>query len=365
MVPSMDPKHTIEQYLRQAWDVGATDIIISATLPPHMRRGGTLEPMEWTEALSPEETDLLAKSLLSPALREVFEREKDVDFSWSWGDQARVRGSAYTQQGHTSIALRIIPSNIKSMADLGLPEIMYEISQYSKGFVLVCGPTGSGKSTTLAAIINEINVRGGAHILTIEDPVEYVHLPKGCVVSQREVGTDTPSFKRALRSALREDPDILLVGEMRDNESIEIALTMAETGHLVFGTLHTNDAPSAIDRVVDTFPAEEQSQIRVQLAGSLSAVVAQRLIPKIGGGLVATYEILIANHAVRAQIREGRTSQLPNIMMTSANQGMILMERHLFGLVNTGVVTAETALSVAPRPDDLQQQLRSAGLDGH
>jgi twitching motility protein PilT len=339
----MDAARDIEKYLTEAWDLGATDILISTGLPPYIRLKGELSAMEWTEPLTAQDTRALVNHLLNPELLDIFREQKDVDFSWSWGDRARVRGSAYTQQGNISIALRIIPATVRTMAELGLPDVMYDISKFSKGFVLVCGPTGSGKSTTLAAIINEINVRGGSHILTIEDPVEYIHPPKGCVVSQREVGTDTPSFTRALRSALREDPDVLLVGEMRDEESIEIALTMAETGHLVFGTLHTNDAPSAIDRVIDVFDSGEQAQIRTQLTGSLSAIVAQRLLPRIEGGLVATYEVLIANHAVRAQIRERRTSQLPNIMLTSAESGMMLMEKHLFGLVTTGVITARTA----------------------
>jgi twitching motility protein PilT len=235
------------------------------------------------------------------------------------------------------------------------------IAQLPRGFVLVTGPTGSGKSTTLASIVDKINMTRACHILTIEDPVEYVHNHKMSAVSQREVGLDSPSFDRALRSALREDPDVLLIGEMRDIDSIQIALTMAETGHLVFATLHTNDAPQAIDRIIDVFPAWRQEQTRVQLASSLSAIIAQRLIPRIGGGMVAAYEVLIATHPVRNLIREGRSNQIANVMFTNAKEGMQTMENSLAMLINENIITYEDALGVSGRPKELVRTLEQMG----
>jgi twitching motility protein PilT len=231
------------------------------------------------------------------------------------------------------------------------------VSEQPRGFVLVTGPTGSGKSTTLASIVNSINENRACHILTIEDPVEYVHNHKTSAVNQREVGLDSPSFDRALRSALREDPDVLLIGEMRDIDSIQIALTMAETGHLVFATLHTNDAPQAIDRIIDVFPAWRQEQTRVQLAASLCAVIAQRLVPRIGGGMVAAFEVLIATHPVRNLIREGRSNQLQNVMFTNQKEGMQTLENSLAALVVENVITYEDAMSTTAHPKELIRTL--------
>jgi twitching motility protein PilT len=287
----------------------------------------------------------------------TFEEQLDVDFAFSWLDRARIRGSIFTQRGQTALALRVIPARIPTFEDLGLPEIANWVAGQPRGFVLVTGPTGSGKSTTLASIVDKINETRACHILTIEDPVEYVHNHKMSAVSQREVGLDSPSFDRALRSALREDPDVLLIGEMRDIDSIQIALTMAETGHLVFATLHTNDAPQAIDRIIDVFPAWRQEQTRVQLAASLNTVIAQRLIPRIGGGMVAAYEVLIATSPVRNLIREGRTNQLQNVMFTSAKDGMQTLENSLAKLVVDKVITYEDAMSVTAHPKELVRTL--------
>jgi twitching motility protein PilT len=281
----------------------------------------------------------------------------DVDFSFSYLDRARIRGSIFTQRGQTSLALRLIPTKIPSFAELGLPFAADMIAELPRGFVLFTGPTGSGKSTSLASIIDKINSTRACHILTIEDPVEYVHFHKLAAVSQREVGLDSPSFDRALRSALREDPDVLLIGEMRDIDSIQIALTMAETGHLVFATLHTNDAPQAIDRIIDVFPAWRQEQTRVQLASSLSAVVAQRLIPKIGGGMVAAYEVLVATNPVRNLIREGRSNQLSNVMFTNSKEGMQTLENSLARLVIDEVVSYEDAMANTAHPKELVRTL--------
>jgi twitching motility protein PilT len=293
---------------------------------------------------------------------EIFESRKDVDFSFSWYDKARIRGNAFTQKGDIALALRMIPSAIPSFEQLGLPAVANRLAVLPRGFVLVTGPTGSGKSTTLASIIDHINDNRDAHVLTIEDPIEYVHNHKRSAINQREIGTDSGSFERALRSALREDPDILLIGEMRDLESIQIALTMAETGHLVFATLHTNDASQAIDRIIDVFPAWRQDQIRVQLSASLAAVVAQRLVPKIGGGMVATFEVLIATSASRNMIREGKSNQLRNIMSTSAGDGMQTLEMSLADLIRTGTITYEDALTITTYPKELARELGRTGV---
>jgi twitching motility protein PilT len=347
----------LEEFIQTLWDRKGTDLILTATTEPRIRVGGTLMVIDGSQPLESEVVDAMVMGLLSEEQKSTLKEQKDVDFSFAWGDQARIRGSAYNQSGYMAMALRIIPVRIPTIEELGLPPYALEIANSSKGFVLVTGPTGSGKSTTLAAIINHINTERGVHILTVEDPVEYVHKHKRAMVSQREVGEDTPSFARALRSALREDPDVLLVGEMRDNESIGIALTMAETGHLVLGTLHTNDAPQAIDRVIDVFPTDGQEQIRVQLGAALGAVIAQRLVPRIGGGLVAAYEVLVATHPVRNLIREGRTSQIPNTMTTSSKDGMLMMEKSLYDLIKSDTITVDDAMDVAPRPKELQRML--------
>jgi twitching motility protein PilT len=300
--------------------------------------------------------------MLNPEQEAIFAEHLDVDFSFSWLDRARLRGSLFTQRGQSALALRIIPAGIPSFDELGLPAAAEWLANLPRGFVLVTGPTGSGKSTTLASIINRINETRSLHILTIEDPVEYVHAHKMSAVSQREVGLDSPSFDRALRSALREDPDVLLIGEMRDIESIQIALTMAETGHLVFGTLHTNDAPQAIDRIIDVFPAWRQEQTRVQLAASLAAVIAQRLVPRIDGGMVAAFEVLIATNPVRNLIRENRSNQLQNVMMTNSREGMQTLETSLVNLITQGTISYEEALTVSAHPKELVRALDQLGV---
>ncbi len=260
-----------------------------------------------------------------------------------------------------ALALRMIPSDIPTFDELGLPPVAEWLARLPRGLVLLTGPTGSGKSTTLASIIDRINETRSVHILTIEDPIEYVHKHRLSAVTQREVGTDSPSFERALRSALREDPDVLLVGEMRDLESIQLALTLAETGHLVFSTLHTNDASQAIDRIIDVFPAWRQDQIRVQLGSSLGAVVAQRLVRRIGGGMVAAFEILIANNPVRNIIREGKTHQLPNLITTNQSEGMCSLESSLADLVLAQIIDYEEALAISSHPKELTRLVGQRG----
>ena len=347
----------IDPWIQILWDERGSDLLLSADSAPRIRVDGQLRPIEGAQVLSASEIDDIGLPLLTPVQQQIFEEQLDVDFAFSWRDKARIRGSIFTQRGHTALALRVIPARIPSFEELGLPWAANWVAQQPRGFVLVTGPTGSGKSTTLASIIDKINTDRAAHILTIEDPVEYVHNHKKSAVSQREVGLDSPSFDRALRSALREDPDILLIGEMRDIDSIQIALTMAETGHLVFATLHTNDASQAIDRIIDVFPAWRQEQTRVQLAASLSAVIAQRLVPKIGGGMVAAFEVLIATSPVRNLIREGRSNQLQNVMFTNTKEGMQTLENSLAQLVVDKVITYDDAMTITAHPKELARTL--------
>jgi twitching motility protein PilT len=344
------------------WDQKGSDLLLAGDSAPRVRVDGKLRPVEGAPLLTGAQIHELVRPLLTSGQLETLETSQDVDFAFSWLDRARLRGSAFTQRGETALALRMIPSRIPSFDDLGLPTTAEWMANLPRGFVLVTGPTGSGKSTTLASVIDRINETRACHILTIEDPVEYVHHHKLAAVSQREVGLDSPSFDRALRSALREDPDVLLVGEMRDIESIQIALTMAETGHLVFATLHTNDAPQAIDRIIDVFPAWRQEQTRVQLSASLGAIIAQRLIPRVGGGMVAAFEVLIATNPVRNLIREGRSNQLLNVMTTNQKEGMRTLETSLAELIAAGTVTYEDALEVSAHPKELARALSTAGV---
>jgi twitching motility protein PilT len=352
----------IEPWLEILWDQKGSDLLLAGDSAPRIRVDGKLRPVEGAPVLSGDQIDTLVRTLLTPSQKTTLDTEQDVDFAFSWLDRARLRGSAFTQRGETALALRMIPSRIPSFSELDLPQAADWLAGLPRGFVLVTGPTGSGKSTTLASVIDRINETRACHILTIEDPVEYVHHHKLSAVSQREVGLDSPSFDRALRSALREDPDVLLVGEMRDIESIQIALTMAETGHLVFATLHTNDAPQAIDRIIDVFPAWRQEQTRVQLSASLGAILAQRLVPKVGGGMVAAFEVLIATNPVRNLIREGRSNQLLNVMTTNQKEGMRTLETSLAELIAAGTITYEDAIDVSAHPKELARAMSTIGV---
>jgi twitching motility protein PilT len=352
---------TISPWLEALWDRKGSDLLLATDSEPRIRVDGKLSAIENTTVLRGEEIDQIVRGMLTETQAETFAEQQDVDFSFSWLDRARLRGSAYTQKGHTALALRMIPSDIPTFEELGLPPVAEWLARLPRGLVLLTGPTGSGKSTTLASIIDRINKTRSLHILTIEDPIEYVHKHGLSAVTQREVGTDSPSFERALRSALREDPDVLLVGEMRDLESIQLALTLAETGHLVFSTLHTNDASQAIDRIIDVFPAWRQDQIRVQLGSSLGAVIAQRLIPMTNGGMCAAFEILIANHPVRNIIREGKTHQLPNLITTNQAEGMCSLESSLADLVSAQMVDYEEALSISSHPKELTRLMGQRG----
>ena len=350
----------IDGLLATLWQAGGTDLLLSVGLPPMMRVDSTLRPAPGAGALSPEDTDALLAEVLTPEQGKAWAGNHEYDFSFSWRDDARIRGNAFTQRGLTAVALRMIPRSIPSPDDLGLPVMLRELALRHQGLVLMTGPTGSGKSTTLASLIDLINSTRGCHIITIEDPIEYVHDHKRAAVNQREVGTDTANFPNALRAVLREDPDVLLVGEMRDLESIQFALTIAETGHLVFATLHTNDTAQSIGRMIDVFPAEQQAQIRVQLAAALSCVVYQRLVPKVGGGMTAAYEVLVATPAVRNLIKEGKTHQLRNSLVTGARDGMVTLEQSLSRLVQDGVVSEADAVARSLFPQDIETRPRLA-----
>ena len=344
----------IDRYLEPLWERGATDLHISAGAPPMIRVEGRLIPLDEPD-LGAEDATQLILSVLSDDLALQLRREKEVDFSFSWKNQTRFRANCFFQQGAMALALRSIPFRIPSFEELGLPPIIETFANLPQGLILCTGPTGSGKSTTQASVIDYINENRECHILTIEDPIEYVHRHKRSAINQREVGIDTDSFERALRAALREDPDVILVGEMRDPETIQFALTIAETGHLVFATLHTNDAFTALDRIVDVFPGERQQQIRVQLAASLGGVVSQRLVPRVDGGLLAAFEIVTATNPVRALIREGKSHQIRNVVATSVREGMQTMEVALNGLIEQGLVSYDDAVDRSLYPKEIRR----------
>jgi twitching motility protein PilT len=343
----------VDALLGELWDRGGSDLLLIAGAPPLVRVDGLLTRLPDVASLRPVDTERYLAALLDPKQAAEFARRRELDFSFNWRDQARLRASAYTQRGSIAVALRLIRYELPSFADLGLPEVLTRYVSLPQGLVLVTGPTGSGKSTTLASMIDAINSTRQCHVLTIEDPIEYVHRHKLAAVSQRQVGEDTDDFSTALRSALREDPDVLLIGEMRDLETIQTALTVAETGHLVFATLHTNDTAQALDRIVDVFPAERQTQIRVQLANALTAIVYQRLLPRVGGGRVAAYEVLVATHAVRNLIREGKTRQIRNLVATGQKEGMQTLESSLSELVAAGTIAYDDAVAFASYPNEI------------
>ncbi|HEY4021012.1 MAG TPA: PilT/PilU family type 4a pilus ATPase [Pseudonocardiaceae bacterium] len=348
----------IDALLDVLWQARGTDLLLTKGIPPQIRVHGELSPVVGHPPLDDADTEALLDELLSDEQTLAQRSIREFDFSLDWRDMARVRGNAFSQRGSTVVALRMIPRQVPTMAELGLPPALAGFARMHQGLVLVTGPTGSGKSTTLAAVINQINTDRACHILTIEDPIEYVHDHRRSAVNQREVGSDTESFHTALRSALREDPDVLLVGEMRDLESIRFALTIAETGHLVFATLHTNDTAQSLARIIDVFPAEQQAQARVQVAGALTGVVYQRLIPRVGGGLVAAFEVLVANTAVRNLIKEGKPHQLRNALVTGARDGMITFEQSLSALVSSGQATYADAVARSLYPQDVDARPR-------
>jgi twitching motility protein PilT len=350
---SLGNRAPLEDFLDALWERKGSDLLLTAGVPPLLRVDGEMLRMADQPALAPEDTERLFLGMLSRRQTDDFAAHKEIDFSFTWRNQARFRVNGFRQRGSVAVALRMIPYQLPDFDDLRLPPAVRALTDLPQGLVLVTGPTGSGKSTTLAAMINKINMSRACHILTIEDPIEYVHRHQVAAVNQREVGEDTDSFAQGLRSALREDPDVLLIGEMRDLETIQTALTIAETGHLVFATLHTNDTAQAVDRIVDVFPGDQQAQIRVQLANALAGIVYQRLLPRIGGGRVAAYEVMLANSAVRNLIREGKTRQLRNTVATGTREGMQTLEVALAQLVADGLVAYDEAAAVSLHPQEI------------
>ncbi len=336
----------------------ASDLHLLVGIAPTIRLDGVLNPLSNYPPLTNEVLEAMIFSVISPHQKEILLANKELDFSFGFskdanGSEGRFRVNIYYQRGYISGAFRYLEPNIRTIEELKLPKICNDFAKLKQGFVLVTGPTGHGKSTTLAAMINEVNVNRSMHILTIEDPIEYVYPVGKSIVSQREMGQDSHSWNYALRSALREDPDVVLVGEMRDPETIAAAITIAETGHLVFSTLHTNSASQTIDRIIDSFPPSQQPQVRIQLASTLKGIISQRLLPQINGGRVPAAEVLIGNNAVATNIRDGKTHLIDSIIETSQDVGMISLESSLSSLVMTGAISLETAKSYATRPDDL------------
>src|SRR3972149_412240 len=351
---------TITELFEKTIAAGASDLHFVAGVVPTIRVDGKLSPMSTYPELSREDIESLVFSILTAEQKELFLNNKALDFSYGfgggdYGERGRFRINIYYQRGTIAAAFRLLPPTVKTIEDLSLPEICHYFAKLKQGFIVVTGPTGHGKSTTIASIINEINMANEANIITIEDPIEYVYQKGKSIISQREIGQDTLSWAEALRSALREDPDVILIGEMRDPESVASAITMAETGHLVFSTLHTNSASQTIDRIIDSFPEKQQNQIRAQLSASLAGIVSQRLIPKISGGRIVACEVMIANNAIKSNIREAKTHLIDSIIETSQDIGMIPLETTLATLVKEGVITLEVARSYVLRQEAFNQ----------
>src|SRR5881396_2219394 len=359
----MRPVKSIDELLEHMVARDASDLHVTVGTPPVIRVRGEVERVGEYAALTPEETQQLLYRILSSEQQKQLEIKRQLDFSHSIPGLARFRVNAYFQRESIGAAFRLIPTELKTLEELGIPGSLHQLAEKPRGLVLVTGPTGSGKSTTLAALIDEINRNRSEHILTIEDPIEFLHRHKRCIVNQREIGPDATSFADALRAALRQDPDVILVGEMRDLETISTALTAAETGHLVFGTLHTQSAPSTIDRIIDVFPAEQQEQVRIQIANSLQGVVTQALLPTAdGSGRVAALEILLPDDAVRNLIRQGKVEQVYSVMQTGLGRGMQTMEQALADLVFGEMISQEIALGATNRPDQLVGLLERTGI---
>jgi twitching motility protein PilT len=351
-MPNLDPVTLLHTML----DAGASDLHIKVGVPPMIRVSGDMSPLPGFQPLSPEDTRGIALSMIDEEQRDSFNKNRELDCSYAT-PRARFRVNVMLQRGNVGMVIRQIPIKIKTHQELGLPEICLKLAEKPRGLVLVTGPTGSGKSTTLAAMVDYINQTEAAHIITIEDPIEFVHPDKKSIINQREVGSDTLSFAGALKRALRQDPDVMLIGEMRDLETIGAAITAAETGHLVFGTLHTTSASQTIDRVIDVFPHEAQGQVRSQLAVTLQGVLSQNLVPKVGGGRALALEVMVANAAIRNLIREGKIFQIPSAMQSGIKEGMQTLEMHLVAMVRQGIISEETAMERANDPSNVKQLL--------
>lgn len=354
----MNQELRIELLLEEVVKKRASDLHLQVGLPPMLRVDGSLTPISGFNALSEAEVEQLVYAILDQDQQQILNKDKEFDFSFAFGNLGRFRVNAFHERGNLAAALRLIPNEIKDIMELGMPQVVSGFADYPRGLVLVTGPTGSGKSTTLAALVDKINTERSHHIITIEDPIEFTHKSKKSVIVQREVHYDTYSFSAALRSSLRQDPDVVLIGEMRDLETISAAITIAETGHLVFATLHTNSAAQSIDRMIDVFPPHQQPQIRAQLSNILMAICSQRLVPAIGGGRVVAAEVLIANPAVRNIIREGKSHQLDAVIQTGADQGMQTMDRTLASLVQSGTITFDEARNYAVDLTEFERLMR-------
>ncbi|MBI2577826.1 MAG: PilT/PilU family type 4a pilus ATPase [Candidatus Wildermuthbacteria bacterium] len=340
-------------------DQNASDLHLSEGMPPVLRISRQLVHMTREKALSKEDVAELSQALLTPVQQGKLEKDRDVDFSYKHEERARFRVNIFYQQDSLSIVLRLIPTQIRTLEELGLPPILHRFAEITQGFVLVTGPSSHGKSTTLAALIDEINHTRASHIITIEDPIEYVFKQDKSIIDQREVFQDATSFERALRATFRQDPDVIMVGEMRDPETIATAISAAETGHLVFATLHTNSASQSMHRILDSFPPEQQAQVRAQLASSLSGIVSQRLVPGMKGELVPAVEVLFSTPAVANLIRENKAHEIPFVIETSAAEGMISLNRSLAALVRAGKITIENAMAYSLDSNELRKLVKT------
>lgn len=355
----LDHKQQFNKILEEVVKQGASDLLIAVNKYPIFRIDNRLVPQAQFSVLTPEMAEGLCLSLLGEEQKKILMSQRDIDFSYSLDTTARFRANVYIQRGYFSAAFRLIPTQIPNMEFLNMPPILHEFTlKTNQGFFLVVGPSGQGKSTALAAMIDEVNHNRTEHIITIENPIEYLYAPDRSVIDQREIGSDATSFSEALRASFRQDPNVILVGEMRDTETIATAITAAETGHLVFSTLHTNNASQTIDRIIDAFPPSQQSQIRAQLAGSLLGILSRRLIPQVGGGRIAAHELLIANAAIRNLIRENKIHQIDLVIETSAEEGMISLNRSLADLVKTKKITPEHAEQYSLNPTELKLLLK-------
>jgi len=345
----------VDQALELLMARAGSDLLISSGSRPRIRKDGNLETLEGdVDVLTPADTERMIREVLDADQLKELAKRRHVDFSFTWRDRARIRGNAYYQRKSIAAAFRLLPLEIPSFDMLGIPESVNRLLERHHGLLLVTGPTGSGKSTTQAAMIDHLNATRPFHIITIEDPIEYVHKHRLAIVDQRQVGEDTPSFAEGLRAAFREDPDVVLIGEMRDLETISAAVSIAEAGHLVMATLHTNDAPQALDRIIDSYLGAQQQQVRIQLASCLAGVIYQQLVPAVGGGRVAAFEVLIANNAVRTMIKEGRTDQIRSVIETSLREGSQTLERALSQLMRAGLITERDARFHSLHPTELR-----------
>lgn len=353
----MDYAQVFKKYVNVLAHEGGSDLHFSTEMHPTIRVSGSLNPLLKEPVLTPEDTLGFAEFLLTDEQKDRFLRDHEVDFAYQTADGHRFRGNAFFQRGAVGVALRLIPKTIRTIAELNLPAVIETFARKSQGFFLVVGPVGQGKTTTIAALVELVNTERTEHIITVEDPIEYVYVPKQSIVDQREVRIDTKDFATALHSAFRQDVDVIMIGEMRGTDTMAAAVTAAETGHLVLSTLHTNNAAQTIDRIIDTFPATQQDQIRIQLGASLVGIFSQRLIPRVSGGLIPAYELLINNKAIANLIRERRTHEINTVIETSSEEGMIDMNRSLAELVARGEITVESAYTYSINPQLLDKLL--------